>query len=178
MPQPISASEFPIPPDEAPTEAPEVFAFDTLTPEAPIRVAPARPRAMLFHPRARGGPAPAVVILSSSAGVQRHRERYYAGELARAGIAACVVDSFAPRGVRSTVSDQSRVSAFEMECDAFAALRALRRRADIDPARIGIMGVSKGGVATVNAAVEARRPWRGVEETFALHVAVCPGCVV
>jgi dienelactone hydrolase len=118
-----------------------------------------------------------MVILSSSAGVQRHRELFYASELARAGIAACVVDSFGPRGVRSTVADQSLVSAYQMECDGHGALRHLRRDSTIDPARIGIMGVSKGGVASVNSALAVRRRWRGVEDVFALHVGICPGCV-
>jgi dienelactone hydrolase len=118
-----------------------------------------------------------MVILSSSAGIQRHRELYYAAELSRAGIAALVVDSFGPRGVRSTVADQGLVTAFQMECDAHAALRWLRRDRGIDPARIGIMGVSKGGVVAVNSAVAVRRGWRGVDDIFALHVAICPGCV-
>jgi dienelactone hydrolase len=118
-----------------------------------------------------------MVILSSSAGIQRHRELFYAEALARAGIAACVVDSFGPRGVRSTVADQSLVTAFQMECDAHAALLQLRRDSTIDPDHIGIMGVSKGGVAAVNSALAVRRRWRGIDDTFALHVAICPGCV-
>jgi dienelactone hydrolase len=122
-------------------------------------------------------PAPAMVILSSSAGIQRHRELYYAGALVDAGIAACVVDSFGPRGVRSTVTDQSLVTAYQMECDAHAALQYLRHDPAIDSDRIGIMGVSKGGVAVVNSAVEVRRRWRGIDDVFALHVAICPGCV-
>lgn len=120
---------------------------------------------------------PAMVILSSSAGIQRHRELFYASTLVRAGIAACVIDSFGPRGVRSTVADQSLVTAYQMECDAHAALRYLRRDPAIDPDRIGIMGVSKGGVVAVNSAVAVRRGWRGIDDVFSLHVAICPGCV-
>src|SRR4030095_10978348 len=95
----------------------------------------------------------------------------------RAGIAACVVDSFGPRGVRSTVADQSLVTAYQMECDAHAALRWLRQDTQIDSTRIGIVGVSKGGVAAVNSAIAVRRRWRGVDDIFSLHVAICPGCV-
>lgn len=156
--------------------APERIAIDSLAPVSPIAVQPQTVSARLFRPD-RTGPVPAMVILSSSAGIQRHRELFYAARLVRAGVAACVVDSFGPRGVRSTVADQSLVTAFQMECDAHAALRALRRDRGIDPARIGIMGVSKGGVAAVNSALAVRRHWRGAEDIFALHVAICPGCV-
>ncbi len=155
----------------------ERLTFDTLTPVSPLAPPPARITARLYRPEGASRPVPAMVILSSSAGVQRHRELYYAQRLAEVGIAACVVDSFGPRGVRSTVADQSRVSAFQMECDAVAALRLLREDPAVDGARIGIMGVSKGGVAAINAAVAVRRQWRGVAEVFALHVGICPGCV-
>lgn len=155
----------------------ERLTFDTLTPVAPLALPPARITARLYRPEAATRPVPAMVILSSSAGVQRHRELYYAQRLADAGIAACVVDSFGPRGVRSTVADQSRVSAFQMECDAVAALRLLRDDPAIDGVRIGIMGVSKGGVAAINSAIAVRRRWRGVDDVFSLSVGICPGCV-
>ena len=45
-----------------------------------------------------------MVILTSSAGVQRHREHYYADLLNAAGAAALIVDSFRSRGVRRTVA--------------------------------------------------------------------------
>ncbi len=155
----------------------ERLTFDTLTPVLPLALPQARITARLYRPDSARRPVPVMVILSSSAGVQRHRELYYAQRLAAAGIAACVIDSFGPRDVRSTVADQGRVSAFQMECDAIAALRLLREDPAIDSARIGIMGVSKGGVAAINAAIAVRRHWRGVEDVFALHVGICPGCV-
>ena len=101
-----------------------------------------------------------MVILTSSAGVQRHREHYYARALNDAGTAALIVDSFTGRGVRRTVADQTLVSAAQMEGDAFAALALLRADPRIDPQRIGVMGVSKGGVATLNAAIAVRQRWR------------------
>ena len=67
-----------------------------------------------------------MVLLTSSAGVQRHREHYYAQALNEASIAALIVDSFTGRGVRRTVADQTLVSGAQMEGDAFAAWRCLR----------------------------------------------------
>jgi dienelactone hydrolase len=154
----------------------EMLAFDTLTFDHPTACRPVRVEAELWLPDRGHGPSPCMVLLTSSAGVQRHREGYYAAALNAAGTAALIVDSFRGRGVRRTVADQSLVSAAQMEGDAFAALALLRADPRIDADRIGIMGVSKGGVVTLNAAVAVRQRWRnGFPHLFDLHVAICPG---
>ncbi|MFI5001239.1 MAG: dienelactone hydrolase family protein [Reyranellales bacterium] len=154
----------------------ESVSFDTLTFDHPAASRPARVSASLHLPIPAGQPVPCMVILTSSAGVQRHREHYYAQALTEAGVAAMVVDSFTGRGVRRTVADQTLVSGAQMEGDAFAALAHLRADPRIDPRRIGIMGVSKGGGATLNSAIAVRQRWRaGFPHLFDLHVAICPG---
>jgi dienelactone hydrolase len=154
----------------------EPLSFDTLTFEHPTACRPARVRAELWLPAAGAGPSPCMVLLTSSAGVQRHREHHYAQALNAAGVAALVVDSLGSRGVRRTVADQTLVSAAQMEGDAFAGLAWLRADPRIDPERIGVMGVSKGGVATLNTAIAVRQRWRnGFPHLFDLQVAICPG---
>lgn len=130
-----------------------------------------------YMPAGAGKPIAAMVILVSSGGVQDFRERWYARMLAREGIAGLVVDSFGPRGVRSTVADQTLVTAWQVQNDGFAALEALRLDARIDPRRIGVMGVSKGGAAALGSALVMERPWRRTGDlAFALHVPIAPGC--
>lgn len=154
----------------------ETLSFDTLTFDHPAASRPARVAATLHLPAQARGPVACMVLLTSSAGVQRHREHYYAAALNEAGIAAAIVDSFGPRGVRRTVADQTLVSAAQMEGDAFALLALLRDDPRIDPARIGVMGVSKGGGAALATAISVRRRWRGdFPHLFDLHVAICPG---
>jgi dienelactone hydrolase len=154
----------------------ESVSFDTLTFEHPAAAKPARVTASLHLPMQAPSPFPCMVILTSSAGVQRHREHYYAQALNDAGCAALIVDSFGPRGVRRTVADQSLVSAAQMEGDAFAALELLRGDPRLDPDRIGVMGVSKGAGAALNTAIAVRqRLRRGFPHLFDLHVAICPG---
>lgn len=154
----------------------ESVSFETLTFDHPTACRPARVTASLHLPDDDESRLPCMVLLTSSAGVQRHREHYYAQALNEAGIAALVIDSFTGRGVRRTVADQSLVSAAQMEGDAFAALELLRSDPRIDPDRIGVMGVSKGGVATLNTAIAVRQRWRaGFPHLFDLHVAICPG---
>jgi dienelactone hydrolase len=154
----------------------ESVSFDTLTFDHPAAAKPARVSGTLHLPMQADQPFACMVLLTSSAGVQRHREHYYAQALNDAGVAAFIVDSFTGRGVRRTVADQTLVSGAQMEGDAFAALALLRSDKRIDPARIGVMGVSKGGGATLNAAIAVRQRWRrGFDHLFDLHVAICPG---
>ncbi|HTR85053.1 MAG TPA: dienelactone hydrolase family protein [Reyranella sp.] len=153
----------------------ESLSFDTLTFDHPTARRPATVTAVLSLPTQAPRPFPCMVILTSSAGVQRHREHYYAQALNEAGVAALIVDSFTGRGVRRTVADQSLVSAAQMEGDAFAALALLKADRRIDPDRIGVMGVSKGAGATLNAAIAVRQQWRGEGPLFDLHVAICAG---
>jgi dienelactone hydrolase len=154
----------------------ESVSFDTLTFDHPAAAKPARVNGTLHLPMQADRPFPCMVLLTSSAGVQRHREHYYAQALNDAGVAAFIVDSFTGRGVRRTVADQTLVSGAQMEGDAFAALALLRSDPRLDPNRIGVMGVSKGGGATLNAAIAVRQRWRrGFDHLFDLHVAICPG---
>jgi dienelactone hydrolase len=141
---------------------------------------PANIPARLVLPAARGERVPAMVIVVSSGCVVEAREPYYAHALADAGIAGLVVDSCTPRGVRTTVDDQTRMTSWEVENDAWAALVWLANDARIDRARIGIMGVSKGGTVSMNTALLVRRRWQRArvpaELAFAAHVPIVPGC--
>jgi len=125
-----------------------------------------------------GARVPAMIIHHGSGGVSDQRERGYARELVKLGVAALVLDSFTGRGVASTVSDQAAVSTNDMLGDAFAALKVLAGHARIDAARVGIVGFSKGGSVALLAAHEARAGKAlpaGLR--FALHVPFYPACV-
>lgn len=130
----------------------------------------------LYLPAESGSQVPAVVILASSSGIQQFREPYYARELAQANIAALIVDSFGPRGITSAVNDQSLLTSYQMEADAFGALHFLRSQSRIDPAGIAVMGVSKGGTAALNSTFLIREQWRGTTARFAAHISISPDC--
>lgn len=128
-------------------------------------------------PKNPNGKAPAIVIVHGSGGVRTEREYAYARALNEWGVAAVVVDSFGPRGIRSTVSDQSPISAVDMLGDAAAVLKALAHYPAIDPARIGLIGFSKGGTVAVKAALRRyMAPLVKGEEQFALLIALYPWC--
>ena len=63
----------------------------------------------LYRPNVEGR-VPAAVIVNSSGGVSAQTDHFYARLLAEHGIPALVVDSFCPRGVRESMSNQRLVN--------------------------------------------------------------------
>ena len=63
-----------------------------------------------------------------------------------------MIDSFKPRGVSSTVTDQSAVTGQDFNLDALGALKALGANSRIARNKIGITGFSKGGTSALMAA--------------------------
>ena len=107
----------------------------------------------LFLPTT-GDKVPAVVLVHGSGGVYSAELDYWPKAFNAAGIAVFTLDMFGPRGVKSTAEDQSQVPFAADLADAFAALRLLATHPRIDARRIAIMGFSRGGTATLRAAVE------------------------
>lgn len=133
--------------------------------------------AKLYVPKRAKFPIAAMIIAPSSSGIEDEREVYYAKELAKAGIAALVIDSFTPRGLTNSLYDQSLLEVWDIENDAIAGLQKLAEDKRFKPNRIAIMGVSKGGTAAMNSAFSVRKAWTGVDDvSFAAHVAISPDC--
>ncbi|MBJ22226.1 MAG: dienelactone hydrolase [Deltaproteobacteria bacterium] len=109
-------------------------------------------------------PVPAVVLVHGSGGIAPGRERRVARTLADAGIAAFVIDYYAPRGITEETGYMSKVLAvteFDAAADAYGALLLLSTHPAIDGERIGMMGFSYGGMA-VRIAMDER-----VRESYA-----------
>jgi dienelactone hydrolase len=124
---------------------------------------------------------PAMVVVHGSGGARDYISGRYGRELSGFGVVTLAIDSFTPRGVTSTVQDQTRVTTGQMARDAFAAKAFLERNAPVDPSRIAVMGQSKGGAVALLAAdarYEARaRASLGVSP-FAAHIPMYPGCTL
>ncbi len=73
------------------------------------------------------------------------------------------------------MTDQSRIADQEMERDAYAAYGFLVADPRIDPRRIAVMGVSKGGLAALNTGLQVRRSWFSRPAAdFAARIALAP----
>ncbi len=140
-------------------------------PGAPYSAREVRLRAPAGHvlagtltlPRGSGRPVPAVLLLSGSSPQDRDMSgdgspyrpfREIADTLARLGIAALRLDD---RGVGASTGDFAASTTADRADDARAALAFLRGRAEVDPARVALVGLSEGGsIAAMLAAEDAR----------------------
>lgn len=117
---------------------------------------------------------PAVVLSHSAGGVSRDRDFAWAERFTSAGMAVFVVDSFTSRGVKDFANQPSFAASV---ADVYAALRLLMTHPRIDPARVALMGFSRGGTVALTAALDpVRRTGAPDGERFAAHVALYPGC--
>lgn len=121
---------------------------------------------------------PAVILIHGSGGAGALHERWLQ-EIAGAGVATFLVDSFSGRGIVSTVNDQSQLDHLAMMIDAYRALGALAQHPRIDPNRIVVMGFSKGAVAAVYSSSQRFRNLYGPASVeFAAHVGLYTPCNV
>ncbi len=129
----------------------------------------------LYLPGGAKGPVPAMILKHGSAGLtgaQGDNIRQWAKSMNDWGMAAFVVDSFAPRGIGESASDQSKLRSLADLADAFAALKVLAADPRIDPGRIGIAGWSRGGAVAMETALESARlaVLAPTDPKFAAHV--------
>ena len=125
-------------------------------------------------------PVPAVVILHGSGGVQGVRELTYGRQFAAMGVAALVVDAFAARRDHATGFTARLLAITEtmMLADAYAGLRFLAARPEIDGSRVALVGFSYGGMAAVFAAhAQIAAALAPDGQRFAAHAAFYAPCV-
>ncbi|KAF0115340.1 MAG: hypothetical protein FD163_2131 [Hyphomonadaceae bacterium] len=119
---------------------------------------------------------PAVIVVHGSGGVDS-RGGHYVQMLNQAGIATLEIDLWAARGVKSP-AERPR-SVVETLPDAFAALNFLSRQSEINPAKIGIMGFSWGGVVSMlTANKKYQTQFAAPYQSFAAHAPFYPVCWV
>jgi len=119
---------------------------------------------------------PAVVFLHGSGGASLSIDSW-AQEFLAIGIATFTVDSFAGRGIFNTGSDQDQLGRLAMIVDAYRALELLARHRRIDPARIAVMGFSRGGQSALYASVRRFQRMHGpAGMEFAAYIPLYPAC--
>jgi dienelactone hydrolase len=137
---------------------------------------PAIAAGQLRIPKAGTDKLPAIILVHGSGGLSASADEW-ARELNGIGIAVFVLDSFAGRGIVSTVNDQSQLDHLAMMVDAYRALGVLSGHPRIDPARIAVIGFSKGAVAAVYSSNERfRKQFGPANAAFAAHIGLYTPC--
>lgn len=129
-------------------------------------------------PRPGNERMPTVVLLHGSGGISGYVTDWEQ-ELNAAGFATFVVDSWAGRGIVSTVLDQSQIGRLAQLFDAYRALEVLEKHPRVDAARVVVMGFSRGGQAALYSSVKRFQRTHGTASgrEFAAYIAFYPTCI-
>ncbi|MCO6186405.1 dienelactone hydrolase family protein [Rhizobium sp. L1K21] len=126
-------------------------------------------------PVTEGKAMPAVVVLHGSGGVSV-REEAYQDALAEAGIASIAIDEWFPRGMAGDAADRPQ-TVMETLPDVYGARAWLLKQTDIDATKIGVIGFSFGGVASMLVATHKYNdPYVTEGAGFKASIPVYPVC--
>jgi dienelactone hydrolase len=131
---------------------------------------------VLRIPRLGTDRLPAVILLHGSGGIGGNVDRW-SQELNSIGLATFVTDSFTARGIASTSADQALLGRLNMILDSYRALAVLAAHPRIDPAKIVLMGFSRGGQATLYASLKRFERMHGPQgATYAAYLPFYAPC--
>lgn len=123
---------------------------------------------------------PAVIVLhgSSGPGGTNGPTDGWVRELNALGIATLAIDALSGRGLTSLGESQGALGRLAMIVDSYRALGVLAKHGRIDPNRIALLGLSRGGQAALYASMKRMHDAFAPEGAgFAAFIATYPNCV-
>ena len=145
----------------------EIIKFTSYNPGIPLTIingsyvnSPVEVSGKLILPK-EGKNLPVVVTVHGSGGPSSFTSpnqswrNDFKNQLLKNNIGIFEIDSFTGRGVKSTGSNQGKVSVNAGELDALVAYKILDKHPRVDAKKLGITGLSRGGSAS-NMAVEKK----------------------
>lgn len=124
------------------------------------------------------GPFPAVIVGHSIGGWNEGAEGYYVKFLLEAGYAVAGLDHFGPRDIKRAADVPGAINPITPVSDALLALKLLATHPRIRPDRIGVTGLSMGGITAEASAYEfvRRRVLGDSPLKFAAHMPLYAPC--
>jgi len=121
---------------------------------------------------------PAIVLVHGSGGIGGNVDSW-SQELNKIGIATFIMDGFTGRGIVDVVTDQRQLGMLAMINDSYRVLELLAKHPRIDPARIGIMGFSRGGMVALYASLKRfKLMYAPSDVEFAAYLAFYTPCYI
>ncbi|MCP1843448.1 dienelactone hydrolase [Bradyrhizobium sp. USDA 4524] len=122
------------------------------------------------------GQLPVVVLQHGSAGMAPNVEMWVR-ELNKIGVSTFALDGFTGRGLIEVNTNQALLGRLNFILDIYRALEVLAKHPRVDPARIALMGFSRGGQATLYASLKRfHRLWNRSGVELAAYVSFYPDC--
>jgi dienelactone hydrolase len=122
------------------------------------------------------GRLPLVIIAPGSGGHNANTD-VWDRQFEEMGISSFALDSFAGRGIVSTVVDQSQLGRLNMILDIYRSLAVLAAHPRVDPGRIAVIGFSRGGQAALYASLKRfQKTWNPGGVDLVSYIALYPVC--
>ena len=129
----------------------------------------------LRFPQGASGRLPAVILPHGSGGPNGGHE-LWSKQFNEMGIASFLIDSFSARGLTSTSADQALLGRFNMVLDAYRGADVIAAHPRIDPARIAVIGFSRGGQSALYSSLRRFQQTWAARVTFAAHIPLYASC--
>src|SRR3954466_1882811 len=122
------------------------------------------------------GKLPVVVLMHGSSGVGAGMDPWVR-HLNAMGISTFVIDGFSGRGLTAVGPNQALLGRLNFIVDIYRSLEILAKPPRVDPDRIVLMGLSRGGQAALYASLERfQKLWNKSGAQFAGYIPFYPDC--